>query len=160
MSKEHLSTYLNDHLSGAAIAIEILDHLANEAEDLRPILLDTKAEIEADRLELIELMQTLDIQESRLRKAGRWFAEQFAEAKFEVDDQTGGPLQRLERLEVLVLGIEGKLALWRALEAASTGNPQLSGVDYGRLAQRAIEQRDRMDVLRIQTAQSALSLAA
>jgi len=160
MSKEHLSTYLNDHLAGATVAIEILDHLEKEATDLAPVLSNTKAEIQEDRMQLVQLMKQLGISESRLRKAGRWFSEQVAEAKFEVDDQEGGPLQRLERLEMLVLGIEGKLALWRALEAASATNPQFSSLDYPRLTQRAMEQRDRMDLLRIQTAQSALSLAA
>jgi hypothetical protein len=31
MSKEHLSTYLNDHLRGAVAALEIVDRLAAEA---------------------------------------------------------------------------------------------------------------------------------
>jgi hypothetical protein len=60
----------------------------------------------------------------------------------------------------LVLGIEGKLSLWRALEAASMTDSGLAFVDYKNLAQRAEQQRDRLESLRIQTARSALTLAA
>jgi hypothetical protein len=77
-----------------------------------------------------------------------------------MDDQSGGLLGRLERLEALVLGIEGKLRLWRALEAAAGTNSELAFLDYKRLAQRAVEQRDRLESLRLQTATSALTLAA
>jgi len=160
MSKEYLSTYLNDHLAGAVMAIEILDQLATEAPDLNPILMATKKDIEADREQLFDLMKRLDISQSRVRRAGAWFAEQVAEAKFQMDDRTGGLLDRLERLEALVLGIEGKLRLWRALDAASNTNPELKGLDYQQLEQRAVEQRDRIEALRVQTATSALSLAA
>jgi hypothetical protein len=160
MSKEHLSTYLNDHLAGSVMAIEVIDQLAEEAPDLNPILMETKMDIEADRLQLIQLMKRLDIAESRVRKAGAWFAEQIAEAKFEMDDQSGGLLGRLERLEALVLGIEGKLRLWRSLEAASNTNSELSFLDYKHLTQRAGEQRDRLESLRLQSATSALTLAA
>jgi hypothetical protein len=100
-------------------------------------------------------MKKLEIGESRVRKAGAWFAEQIAEAKFEMDDQAGGLLGRLERLEALALGIEGKLSLWRALDAAS-----LCELDYALLIQRAKEQHERIESLRIQTARAALTLAA
>ena len=160
MSKEYLSTYLNDHLTGAVMAIEILDQLAIEAPDLSPILTETKKDIEADREQLMDLMKRLDISPSRVRRAGAWFAEQVAEAKFQMDDQSGGLLDRLERLEALVLGIEGKLRLWRALDAASCANHELKGLDYTQLAERAVQQRDRIEALRVQTATSALSLAA
>jgi hypothetical protein len=160
MSKEHLSTYLNDHLAGAVMALEVIDQLATEAPDLKSILLETKSDIEADREQLIALMKKLDIAESRVRKAGAWFAEQIAEAKFEMDDHAGGLLGRLERLEALALGIEGKRGLWRALEAASATEATLGGLDYPQLIQRAKDQRERMESLRIQTARAALTLAA
>jgi hypothetical protein len=160
MSKEHLSTYLNDHLAGSVVALEVIDQLAEEAADLSSVLMETRLEIEADRAQLVDLMKHLDIAESRVRKAGAWLAEQVAEAKFGMDDRSGGLLGRLERLEALVLGIEGKLSLWRALEAASMTDSGLAFVDYKNLAQRAEQQRDRLESLRIQTARSALTLAA
>jgi hypothetical protein len=92
--------------------------------------------IESDRRDLTTLMDRLNIDQSPLRKAGRWLAEQVIETKLAFDDEIGGILREFERLEALALGIDGKLALWRALAALSELDSRLSGVDYERLIQR------------------------
>jgi hypothetical protein len=160
MSKEHLSTYLNDHLSGSVAALEILDGLAGDAPDLATFASQLKKDIELDQKQLVALMDRLGIEQSRLRKASSWIAEQFVEAKLEIDDEDTGELRRLERLEALVLGISGKLVLWRGLEAASVEDERLRGPNYEDLVVRAREQRARVENLRIQAARSALTLAA
>jgi len=43
MSREYLAIYLNDHLAGSLIAIEILEHLETEASDSMPDLPALKA---------------------------------------------------------------------------------------------------------------------
>jgi hypothetical protein len=157
MSKEHLATYLNDHLMGAFAAIELVDQLASEATDLKPFLEGLKADIEADCQEVINLMDRLEIPQSRMRKASGWIAEQVAEAKFAMADDS---LRRLERLEAVSLGIQGKLSLWRALYAASKVDTRLQSLDYEGLTERARDQRDRIEALRIDAARSALTSAA
>jgi len=157
MSKEHLSTYLNDHLAGANFAIEILEHLTSETPSLNSSLVALKSEVEEDRGQLKTLMARQNIEESRLRKAEGWIADRLAELKLEVDDDATGRLRRLERLEALAIGIDGKIALWRALEAAARTNTQLGGMDYERLSQRGHEQRARVETLRLQAASEALA---
>ena len=98
MSKEHLATYLNDHLAGANLAPEIIDHLTKENPDLMPALMALKTDIFEDRHQLTTLMARLNITQSRVRKAGTWIAESVAEVKLDVDDDPHGPLRRLERL--------------------------------------------------------------
>jgi hypothetical protein len=117
-----------------------------------------KAEVEADRRQLKGLMDRLGITESRVRKVTGWIAEQVTEAKFEADDESHGTFRRLERLEALAAAIDGKSALWRALNAAAELAPELRGVDYEDLAQRAREQRSRVEILRLQAARLALAL--
>ena len=56
--------------------------------------------------------------------------------------------------EGLVLGITGKLVLWRGLEAAVVGAPELRGLDYAELQVRAKEQRDRVEAKRLELAPS------
>jgi len=160
MSKEHLATYLNDHLAGSVTALEILDRLKEEATDIDPFLTRLERDIKADQQQLVDLMAQLEIPQSRMRKAGGWLAERFVEAKLQVDDQASGRLRRLERLEALALGIEGKVVLWKSLEAASSMNHRLQGLDYSLLVQRAREQRARIEALRIEAARSALRVAA
>jgi chromosome segregation ATPase len=156
MSKEHLATYLNDHLAGSLIAVEIMEHLETEASDLMPDLAAMKSDIEADRDQLRSLMHRLGIAESRVRKVTSWIAEQVTEAKFEADDETRGTLRRLERLEALAVGIDGKSALWRALNAAAEVAPELRGTDYEHLTERAQKQRSQVEMLRLQAARLAL----
>ena len=157
MSREHLATYLNDHLAGLVVTLEILRHLEAEATDLMPHLTMLRTDIETDRNELKTLMNRLGILESRLKKVGSWIVEQFTEAKLEVDDDSGGALRRLERLEAVALGIDGKSALWSALGVAAALTPELRGPDYERLAQRAAEQRQRVEVFRLQAASRVLT---
>ena len=157
MSKEYLATYLNDHLTGAGIAIELVEQLASEATDLKSFLAELKADIEADRQEVIKLMDRMDIPRSRIRRASGWLTEQVAEMKFAMEDDS---LRRLERLEAVSLGIQGKLSLWRALYAASKVDERLRSLDYEGLTQRARDQRDRVEALRIDAARSALTIAA
>jgi hypothetical protein len=157
MSKEHLSTYLNDHLAGSNFAVEILEHLTSETPSLSSSLSALKVEIEEDREHLKSLMAKQHIEESRVRKASGWIAEHLAELKLEVDDDAKGRLRRLERLEALAIGIDGKIALWRALDAAARTNAELGGIDYERLSQRGQDQRARVETLRLQAASEALA---
>ena len=157
MSKEHLSTYLNDHLAGSNFAVEILERLTSEAPSLSGSLNTLKTDIEEDRKQLQTLMASQQIEESRVRKAGGWIAEGLAELKLEVDDDAKGRLRRLERLEALAIGIDGKIALWRALDAAANSNSELRGIDYERLTQRGRDQRAHVETLRLQAAREALA---
>jgi hypothetical protein len=159
MADEHVATYLNDHLAGSLVALELLDHLGatHSESELSAFFRQLRADIAADRDELQELMGRLDIGESRTRKASAWLAEKMTELKLRFDDPKGGPLRLFESLEALSLGIEGKRSLWIALAAAAEKTPSLRTVDYERLKQRAQEQRDRVETLRVETARKALT---
>jgi hypothetical protein len=161
MAKEHVATYLNDHLAGSVVAIELLEQLeaAHAGTPLAEFFTMLRADISADRQELQSIMDRLDIDESRPRKASAWLTEKFTEIKLRLDDPTGGDLRLFESLEVLSLGIEGKRSLWLALSAVAKDSPALRLVDYERLIQRAEEQRSRVETKRLDTAKTALTLA-
>ncbi|HEU4342524.1 MAG TPA: hypothetical protein VFU31_13230 [Candidatus Binatia bacterium] len=158
MNNEHLAAYLNDHLAGSVAAVELLEHLENAhaGTEMARLFAAVLADIEADRQELKGLMDRLHISESRPRKATAWLAGKMTELKLRLEDRAGGPLRLLEGVEAVALGIEGKLALWQALNAAAEVAPALRGVDYERLAQRARDQRERLEGVRLQAAEAAL----
>jgi hypothetical protein len=160
MADGYISTYLNDHLAGSVVALELLDHLTATYSEaaLTTFFRQLRADIAADRDELQGLMEGLNIGQSRTRKASAWMAEKMTEWKLRFDDPKGGPLRLFESLEALSLGIEGKRSLWIALNAAAEKTPSLGILDYERLKQRAQEQRDRVETLRIETARKALTL--
>lgn len=160
MAHEHLATYLNDHLAGSVVAIELLQHLldTHTGTPLHDEFTTLLEEIEADRVELKSLMDRLEISQSRTRKATAWLAEKFTNLKLQLDDPGDGALRLFEASEILSLGIEGKLALWRALSTASELAEELRGLDYEHLAARAKSQRLRVEAIRLAAARDALVL--
>jgi hypothetical protein len=104
-------------------------------------------------------MQEANVEPSVVRQATGWAVEKVAELKTRLDDWGDGSLHRLELLEALSLGIEGKRSLWAALQAAAGHEPELRTLDYPRLIQRAIEQRTVAEEHRISAAQNALRAA-
>jgi hypothetical protein len=159
MSTDVLGTYLNDHLAGSVIALELLEQLQDETSDSPDAvtLANTQAEIEADRQTLENLIEQLEIDVSQPRQALAWVAEKLGQVKLRVDDPSHGALRRLEALETVALGIAGKRALWHALEAIAAGYPSLSTMDFSTLLRRADEQLDIVEGLRLKAARDALS---
>jgi hypothetical protein len=158
MKNSILTTYLNDHLAGAVAAVELLKHLLtfHSGAD-RDRLSQLLAEIEEDQRVLQQLLRQLGGKESQVRKAAAWLTEKLGRAKLRFDDPGSGDLQVLEALETLGLGIQGKLSLWRALAAVAERVPQLGSLDLQRLQQRALDQFERVDRLRLQVARAALA---
>lgn len=157
MSANVLTTYLNDHLAGSVAALELLDlMLETTPPGQRDPYRQLKNEIEEDQRVLQGIIEGLGAKESRVRKAAAWLTEKLGQAKFRFDDPGDGQLRALEALETVGLGIQGKLALWRALEAVAGSIPQLGSLDLAGLQERAIDQFDRVDRLRLQAARAAL----
>lgn len=162
MPNEHLATYLNDHLAGSVLALELLETLAAAHADtpLGSYFNKLKSEIAADRQTLTDFMGRLEISESKTRKVSAWFAEKLTELKLRMDDPAAGELRLFESLEALSLGIEGKRSLWLALAALSRETPALPAMNYEVLLARAREQRDGVESLRLEVALRALAITA
>jgi hypothetical protein len=160
MSAEALRTYLNDHLAGSVAAIELLDHLASihKGSEQEQFFLSIRQELEENQTILRQLLRDVGGKESRARKATAWLTEKLGEVKLQLDGPEKGDLRRLEALETLSLGIQGQMALWRALQAAADGLPKVCRLDFADLHRRAQGQYDRVDRLRLQLAPSVLSL--
>jgi hypothetical protein len=158
MANEHLATYLNDHLAGSVVALELLEHLVSSyaGTRLESFFKNLTAEITADREKLEGLMSQLEITESRPRKASAWLTEKVTALKLLLDDPADGDLRLFESLEALSLGIEGKRGLWLALAAVAERSPQMRVLDYPKLIRRAEEQRSKVEEKRIETAKRAL----
>jgi len=147
---ENLGTYLNDHVAGSVLALELLDHLIDLPEALdRKLLTQLRAEIQEDQDVLRQLLRSVGAKESTARKAAAWLTEKLGRAKLRIDESGSGELRMLEGLETLALGIQGKLALWRSLATLKDAVPPLKTMDLARLESRALEQFERVDRLRL-----------
>ncbi len=150
------TTYLNDHLAGSVAALELVDLLLSNSPDTkREPYHRLRTEIEDDQQVLRQLIEREGGKESRVRKAAAWVTEKLGQAKFQFDDPGHGELVTLEALEALGLGIQGKLALWHALEALAPSRPELATLDFPRLRGRALDQFGRVERLRLQAAHAA-----
>jgi hypothetical protein len=154
-----LTTYLNDHLAGSVAALEIVDHLTDQTggPGWDSSLSRLRREIDQDQAVLRRLLKRLGGNESPVRKAAAWLSEKLGEVKLRLDDSGDGEFKMLEGLEALCLGIQGKLALWRALAAAANGISELKELDYPQLERRGTEQFAQADRLRLEIARAALT---
>lgn len=152
-----LTNYLNDHLAGSVGALELLDRLIDiyREKPLENFFRNLRDDIHQDQEQLKELMQKIGAEESAVRKAGAWVVEKLSRPKIALSEEAEGEIGLLLALEALVLGITGKRSLWRALQAASRTVPQLARLDYAALEKRAIEQCERVEAKRLETARTA-----
>jgi hypothetical protein len=160
MSDDYLAAYLTDHLAGSKAGLELIDHIArlHAGDAIERFVMDLKAEIDADRKALEELMARLDINPSRSKNTAAWMSSKFTELKVRLADQPDGPFRRFELWEALSLGIEGKRLLWRTLRTAMEGRTERGAVDLEQLEERAERQRRDVEEWRLDAARSAFAV--
>jgi hypothetical protein len=157
VSDESLSAYLNDHLAGSVGAVEMVERAIRENAGnlLARRLEEVLKEIRKDQAVLQDLIERVGSTENRLKKAGAWLAEKAGRVKLGGTDEPD-ELARMETLEALAMGINGKRALWRALRVAADRYPVLRTVDLDLLERRAVEQHDRVEEWRLEAAREVL----
>jgi hypothetical protein len=157
MANQHLAAYLNNHMAGSVTALDLLAGL--EASEDNPQITrlagELRREIEAEQQALRDLMERQQITKNAPRQAAGWLAEKFAEIKLRMDDSKDGDLYLLESLELLLVGIEGKGGLWRAM--AANAIPGLPLNVYERFAQQSQDQQRRVEAMRLAAAKAAFA---
>jgi hypothetical protein len=154
---KYLAIYLNDHLTGSVVGVELAKRIAGENRDssYSRELAQLAEEIEADRVSLKELMGRLGVRGDPVKLVGAWAAEKLGRLKLNGELLHYSPLSRMEELEMLSLGVEGKAAMWRALNASVADDPRLRGWDFETLHNRAAAQRTTLEDLRVRAAHEA-----
>ena len=112
-----LGTYLNDHLAGSMVGVELARRArgSNEGTPLGRYLAELAGEIEEDRDSLKAVMARLDVSQDRLKVGAGWLGEKAGRLKPNNRLFGYSPLSRVIELEGLSLGVEGKRGLWRVL---------------------------------------------
>jgi hypothetical protein len=157
-ASKYLATYLNDHLAGSMVGVELARRAASENADtpLGDFLTGLAEEIEEDRAALRELMDLLEVSPDRKKLAVAWAGEKAGRLKPNAQLVGYSPLSPLIELEMLSLGIEGKRMLWVALQAVA-GEYGLPADRLAELVARARRQRDRVERQRRALAARALT---
>lgn len=152
-----LTTYINDHLGGATIAIQLLEAMRDQHDDpkFREFATSLLPEIEADDHTLRTIAQKINSGSSAVKEAGGWILEKAARLKLGHTGSTDFAM--FESLELLALGIHVKLCLWKALRVAAPQDTRLREFSFEDLMSRAQQQYDQVESHRLNLAPVVLS---
>jgi hypothetical protein len=158
MERKMLAIYLNDHLAGSVVGEALAKRIArqNVGNQYGRGVADIAREIKDDQATLREVMEAVGARPKQVRLAMARLVELGTRLKPNGRLVGYSPLSRVLELEGLVMGITGKLELWRSMDVLEEEST-VRGFDFGRLAGRAEDQRDRVEALRVKAAQEALA---
>jgi len=137
--RDLLAIYLQDHLAGATLGVELARRAAaeNAGTALGTTLASLTREIESDREALSSIMSQLDVAPDRLKNGVAWAAEKAGRLKLNGRITGYSPLSPLVELESLIGGVSGKRAMWRTLRRLADGDSRLHAVQLDDLIARA-----------------------
>lgn len=158
MSQHYLVRYLKLHFAGAEAGYRRFQqaakkHRGTEAGD---VLLRIAEEVRDDRAQLFKLLRRFGEKSPTFLKAGAIATERAARLKLNVHYS---PLSRVQDLEGLLLGVTGKLSMWRALRDLAKTDRTLV-LDYDALIGRALKQLQDLELLRRAAARDAFGRTA
>jgi hypothetical protein len=140
MSADLLAIYLTDHLAGATAGATRMRRLAEHerAADDGEALAAIADEIEQDRDTLRDILAVAEVSPRWYKAATAWLAEKAGLLKTNGRLIRRSPLTSVVELEVMRMGVTGKLSLWEALSRTELRER----FDFERLAKRATAQLD------------------
>jgi hypothetical protein len=152
--KNLLGIYLNDHLAGATLGVQLAGRLAASHPDWPSAaeLTQLAAEVAEDRTALLEMMTALGVPVVRVKVYAGWAAEKVARLKLNGRLLNPSPLSGLVELEAVRLGVEGKAAAWRTLRVVAEHEHRLDVAVLDALLARAQAQSDTLEQIRARTA--------
>jgi len=155
-----LATYLEDHMAGAALAIDLLQAMKarHDDKDLSQFAGSILVGVEEDEGTLRSFAREIGTGSNIVKVAAAWVSEKAS--RFKLGAGLSGDFGTFEALEFLALGIQGKLSLWRALQVVAKTDARLSGLDYVVLIARAEDQYKRVEERRLGMAPTAFKAIA
>jgi hypothetical protein len=152
---EPLSIYLNDHLMGATLGVNLFRRSARTQANRPwgPMLAQLSEEVEEDRETLIAIMTSLGIPRRQYKILAGSIAERVGRAKLNGGLIRRPPLSDLIELEGMYLGVIGKTSGWQALLQVAASVPGLDRGQIQALVDRASNQATRLEDARRRAAE-------
>ena len=145
LDTKYLATYLDDHVTGATVAIQRVRRMTSSYSDTPagPVLSKLLAQLEEEREFLASTARALGIDLSRYKPALATVAERIGRLKPNGRLLRPSPLSALLEVELLRGAITGKLSGWQTLGTLPAEAP----VDHERLAQLQVQAQAQFDQL-------------
>ena len=140
LTRDQLSIYLHDHLAAATFGAELARRAQrqNEGGPYGDYLADLATQIDEDRVQLEAFIERLGAGRDELKTLLAWTGEKVGRLKLNGRLTGYAPLSRVIELEGLMVGVQGKLALWQALREVDS--PELDDAELDGLIERAERQ--------------------
>jgi hypothetical protein len=157
MNLDLLRIYLNDHLAGSMVGLELArrtkaENPGNSVGDYFSVFVP---ELQEDRATLIGVMAALGLKRDVVKQGAAWVGEKLGRLKLNGQLTGYSPLSRVVELEGLCLGTEGRLSLWRTLRRLARKDERLARFDFTSLITRTEQQRRTLERLRQQAVDGA-----
>ncbi len=154
-----LKIYLNDHLAGSMVGVELARRAKSEnAGNAVGEYLETfERELLEDRSILQSVILALGLERDVVKQGLAWLGEKLGRLKLNGRLTSYSPLSRVMELEGLCMGTEGRLSMWRSLRRLARKDERLGRFDFSALITRAEQQRRILERLRQQSSDEAFS---
>ena len=149
---------MNDQLALGVVWREVArrSQKSNDGSELGDALSRVATGIAEDVATFEQIMDRLGIARSPLKPRLAIVGERLGRLKLNGRLREYSPLSRFEELDFLRMGIDGKLVLWQNLRDLAGLAARLPDVDFDRLIERARQQRDEIELFRVEAGQQAL----
>jgi hypothetical protein len=156
--RDLLAVYLNDHLAGSSGGSALAHRLeANHRKTaFGPELARFAADIEQDQDALVAIMARLDIPRNRIKGLLAAVGERVGRLKLNGRIFGRSPLSTVTELELMRIGVQGKLSGWRSLRELVADEPRLDADELDELIGRAEDQSRLLEGLRVRAVAESL----
>jgi hypothetical protein len=157
-----LDHYLGDHYAGGGGGLALARRIAgqNKDNDYGAEMKRIANEIEEDRETLGAVMDQFGVGRPKVRTIAARSGELLGRLKPNGTLISYSPLSRVIELEGMIMGVTGKLELWRSLLAIEATDARLDRTVLEGLERRAEDQRARLERLHDRAAREALAAGA
>jgi hypothetical protein len=149
--------YLADHLAGSGGGVSLAKRIAkqNQGNEFGREMSHIAAAIEEDQAALERIMASVGARRRRWRQAAAVVGERLSRLMPNGKLFSYSPLSRVLEFEGLIVGVSGKLQLWRSLLETRSDDSRFDVTALERLRGRAEEQRRELEQLHARAAEQA-----
>lgn len=142
-----LRIYLNDHLAGAGVGVEVARRSRDEnaGSDFGRSLSNLHHDIVEDRDTLERIIRDLGHRPSRVKSSLAVLSAKLGALKPSGRVVSYSPLSRVLEFEMLIAGIEAKRRLWTTLGFIEPSQGSIDRSELERLTERAEQQRTELE---------------
>lgn len=161
MDTNSLSIYINDHRGLSTAAIALIERCIKENKDennpLVNYLQELHEELDEERELLEQIVHDTGGKIDKIKATAAWVGEKLGRFKLNGNLFEYSPLSRMEELEVLRVGIHGKLGMWKIFDEIKNNHAAFENIDFKKLISQAEKQHNNVENFRMQAARAAFA---